>query len=1722
MVRSKVQEDKKQLFTFSSTLECPDCRKVVHVGTGGHKNLEAHRTSKACRLACRKHANTSGAQPKKPEKANQVLDSFFKPRVPLNPSTVSAPPPICPGESYTLTPERHMELLGPAQEPAPEPAPAYESPQELASMPQGQWKAAQLPAQHALDKKGVSLLRDLEAAVKQIPSDKPSATPEHRLSIFAIDPRTCVAEPGEDDWLILNQMMKSSFGWGEEEMAAIVPQLLDRGPHGLDGFIRFMSFFVQERGLQGALFETKVEAILKEIGDRYPPLDPPGQPSGASASKSASTKGTLTTAMETHIESVEESVTENRDIINVDEIASEMEEAKEEARNPREVRERRAIRDADKPLKRPRKWPCEGTRITFPEGTNHHMSYPFGLHSERSVPWNYHSIDDAFYLQAKSCQKISSTEGGTCGNCQTLTSSNLFAGILNRIKFGTHENVPLMYHGVGALIAIARRKTDQIEQLRMSKLNDSRKLLVKVGALEDHKQWIMAIASGRVDRVASLVQAGLKQQVGIKTLIQQYERAADKLYKPKGFTNEDIMRSIVLLRLGGARVAQFAHQSLALPSLTTIRRQTVLPALVVSPSAPTVADVEANVISCYSSFRPVSGSCSGGTTLDSDLWQPSDKIKDKIVHQVLMLDELAIEKRVRWDDAHNKFQGTCREHNHRIPLDFTSERELDILCGAIESDEVHLASEATVAAIGVLSSDPREYAVRPILFSGTCKKETSEQHARVIKTVLDACNRQKRRNNATYRTVCIASDGEAKRGDALVIQTMTSELSVNSPIYALLRPLDFLNLLVGPDDITADKDFKHIIKRQRNVFMRNKGVEILGFCITPSILRSQLEYNGVSSHQLRSLLNPNDKQDVVLAYSLLKEIWSLPPPPAGSDPAFALARHALNIYGEFAQHLMLPYVCVDQNLDEQLIHLSAAAHLAFLLYRHNSASTRFMPRQSYLDIVLMVKNAYFCVAKMKVDNPIANFYLISLGTDRLETFFGLIRTAVGTDANVDMLQLGSRASGLTEVAAILAEHPEWDYGTRRLSLPVFSKDTREFTSKADHINPRDWRGDVSVANVNLHTCWLLGRKQAEDLIPDAEDILGALSGSSPSIDMLSPFGELMVNQRDEIEEVSEEESAHGPRPQSVPYTHEGDIEDAIADEAPRNNGTSEILIQGQKTTKAKALRHRMANHSSRSSTDRLKRVQQLPCFDSVSRGIDADIITSSDGVLGAPSLRIGNPIAILVRCEGLVVLAVAQVNRLKFAGKDDLNELPIHLLADPTAKVDSQILRLVPATLEDDPTQVHDWCWSLQMEALCDNIPGQGVHPINPSLSVQKPGKPTFLFESTFLNSGNTIGGVSRSSSSRRIFHTEAQEGHASSATCRTVRRQILMGKPIALEHMGAHILHDAKLNASEERCGLCLRPASMCNIYLTKGRGVNGSSIAHFPKDGRVELSQSEKDGMKRVWGARFNQRKSYFSKKGRKTPLAISEAHRSRLPIASTTEVAPNVDEDAEITEDDDRLGDDSDGQADDGWDLQGDLYDDSTNPPPSLLLTGPPSSPSERDPTSTSSEFVTAAPITTFTSVQHSDLFRTNTPVTTSEEAPTSVTMATCNLDVTIAQVTSTTDLAQAAAPPTITPELSTVASAGLSQTPSTAFIATVTTTSQHCDGPGSSIPEGVTGVQTTRRHRIRKAHVLQLNACICGVTITDIEIQEGKGVMKCNAPGCETVWSRAWASSPCVGV
>ena len=118
--------------------------------------------------------------------------------------------------------------------------------------------------------------------------------------------------------------------------------------------------------------------------------------------------------------------------------------------------------------------------------------------------------------------------------------------------------------------------------------------------------------------------------------------------------------------------------------------------------------------------------------------------------------------------------------------------------------------------------------------------------------------------------------------------------------------------------------------------------------------------------------------------------------------------------GALFRHLVLPFVQVSLSLHEQLVHLSAAAHLAMYLFTVNDARSKAMPSLTFKDLILLVKNAYFCVAKAKIHAPDSNFYLILNGTDRLESTFSVVRSMVGNDANADVLMLGYRLSHAVE------------------------------------------------------------------------------------------------------------------------------------------------------------------------------------------------------------------------------------------------------------------------------------------------------------------------------------------------------------------------------------------------------------------------------------------------------------------------------------------------------------------------------------------------------------------------------------------------------------------------------------------------------------------------------------------------------------------------------------
>ncbi|KAJ7883749.1 hypothetical protein B0H13DRAFT_1580846, partial [Mycena leptocephala] len=104
-------------------------------------------------------------------------------------------------------------------------------------------------------------------------------------------------------------------------------------------------------------------------------------------------------------------------------------------------------------------------------------------------------------------------------------------------------------------------------------------------------------------------------------------------------------------------------------------------------------------------------------------------------------------------------------------------------------------------------------------------------------------------------------------------------------------------------------------------------------------------------------------QDVDMGYQLLKELWSLPDALPSDTPGFSAARRALKIFGKLGFHLVMPYICITLSLREQLVHLSTAAHLLLILFTSDRAGPDFMANQTFVNITIMIKNAFFCVAK---------------------------------------------------------------------------------------------------------------------------------------------------------------------------------------------------------------------------------------------------------------------------------------------------------------------------------------------------------------------------------------------------------------------------------------------------------------------------------------------------------------------------------------------------------------------------------------------------------------------------------------------------------------------------------------------------------------------------------------------------------------------------------------
>jgi hypothetical protein len=68
----------------------------------------------------------------------------------------------------------------------------------------------------------------------------------------------------------------------------------------------------------------------------------------------------------------------------------------------------------------------------------------------------------------------------------------------------------------------------------------------------------------------------------------------------------------------------------------------------------------------------------------------------KILHAIIMFDEISVEAHPQWDDKINKILGVCHEHGCHTSLEFTSKEDLQTLWEEVQCEKIHLAYKVHV------------------------------------------------------------------------------------------------------------------------------------------------------------------------------------------------------------------------------------------------------------------------------------------------------------------------------------------------------------------------------------------------------------------------------------------------------------------------------------------------------------------------------------------------------------------------------------------------------------------------------------------------------------------------------------------------------------------------------------------------------------------------------------------------------------------------------------------------------------------------------------------------------------------------------------------------------------------------------------------------------------------------------------------------------------------
>jgi len=198
-----------------------------------------------------------------------------------------------------------------------------------------------------------------------------------------------------------------------------------------------------------------------------------------------------------------------------------------------------------------------------------------------------------------------------------------------------------------------------------------------------------------------------------------------------------------------------------------------------------------------------------------------------------------------------------------------------------------------------------------------------------------------------------------------------------------------------------------------------------------------------------------------------------------------------------------------------------------------------------------------------------------------------------------------------------------------------------------------------------------------------------------------------------------------------------DIEDALAGLAFESGDTTvgsspisrTVTINGVEILKSKALSRYSKYRKEASSTDRLRRVQQVERY--IQSAAPLEIAPTASIQDEELVIEISDPIISVICVDSQVWLCIGEVNGLKLDGVS-MDYISFEMLQEPTVIISYQVLGLRPSTSDDDPAQTRDWR-TCTMQEQSFTVPGRLIQSINPTIATKDIQNIFYLLESTVL-----------------------------------------------------------------------------------------------------------------------------------------------------------------------------------------------------------------------------------------------------------------------------------------------------------------------------------------------------------------------------------------------------